>query len=242
MSRHYCRLITELVAFTQARGGTMRDLAAELAIDETELIRFRSGERSPSKRVLAKIVARYGEMKFVRDLLLHHFAAECQKGYVPSDNPFDGVDLPERVIAELRPYVSGFAALNARGGRGLYIVSADAARLSIALRALASAMEVEGVRILTIRADQRLDARALRAALAAPLVLIERADFSSESVVVVQRRRADLLRPCVVTSMEEPESIDDPYLRRIALSMMWRVDIPSEHPVKPIRASSTALP
>jgi transcriptional regulator with XRE-family HTH domain len=220
VSRHYCRLITELIAFTQAEGGTLRDLATELAVDETELIRFRSGERSPSKRVLTKILARYGEMKFVRDLLVHHFAAECQSGYLPPENPFADADLPAKVVADLQQYVRGFAVLNARGGRGLYIVSPDAGALSRTLRALGYAFELEGVRFVTIRADQRLDARALRAALAAPLVLVERADFASETVADVLQRRADLIRPCVVTSMREPDAIADAYLRRVVVSTM----------------------
>lgn len=240
MSRHYCRLITELIAFTQAQGGTVRDLASEVGLDETELIRFRSGERSPSKRVLVKIAGRYGEMKLVRDLLVHHFTAECQGGYLPAENPFADVDLPAKAVAELRQYVTGFAALNARGGRGLYIVAADAARLSYALRALGYAMELEGVRFVMIRADLRLDARAVRAALAAPLVLVERADFASETVVDVLRRRADLVRPCVLTSMQEPEAIADPYLRRIALSMMSCVQLSSSGAAIP-RTSAGAL-
>jgi len=238
VSRHYCRLITELIAFKKAEGGTIRDLAREIGIDETALIRCRSGERSPSKYVLTKIMMRYGQLKFVRDLLLHHFAAECQEGYVPSADVFSGVDLPARAVAELRPYVLKFTEENVRGGRGLYIVSSDAGQLSAALRAVALAMEGERIRMQMIRGDQRLDARALRAALAAPVVLIERADFASETVAEVLRRRADLMRPCVVTSMQPPEAIVDPHLRRIAVSTMRLVEIPSANPTDAIRASS----
>lgn len=239
MPRHHCRLITELIAFKQAEGGTIRDLARELGIDETAIIRFRSGARSPSKRVLVKITERYGALKFVRDLVYHHLAAECRDGYVaPEEDVLADVGLPASVSAALRSYIVRFADESMRAGRGLYILAADARLLSAALGAMARAFGADRTRMQVLRGDARLDARTVRAALAAPLVLIERIDFASDGVADILLRRADLTRPCIVTSMQRPEEITGAYLRRIALSTMRLIEIASDAPI--LHASSSS--
>lgn len=228
MSRHHCRLITELIAFKQAEGGSVRSLAQELGVDETALVRFRSGVRSPSKRVLVKIIERYGQLRFVRDLVWHHMAAECREGYVaPEDDVFADIELPPDAIAELRACAGRLASETGGGGRGIYLLSADTALLTTAVRGLARACTAKRLRFALLRADQRVTARGLRAALAAPLVIVERIDFACEEVEDILRRRADLTRPCIVTSLRRPEDIADAHIRRIALSTMRLVEIPS---------------
>lgn len=238
MSGRPSRLITELIVFTSAQGWTAHDLANELGIDETAIIRFRSGERSPSKRVLVKIMERFGEQRFVRDLVLFHLSTECRSDGVAAVDPLGSVALPVVTVAALRAYVERFAEESVRAGRGLYIVCAEAAPLSEALRALRRAFELANVRMQVLRGDQRPNARDLRAALAAPLVLIERVDFASEAVADVLRRRSDLTRPCIVTSMLRPEDMPDPFLRRTALSTMRLIEVASDNAARPIPSAS----
>ena len=225
MPRFHCRLITELLAFKRAEGGTLRDLAHDLGIDETLLVKFRSGVRSPTKQVLVKIARRYGHHLFVRDLVWHHLIAECNDTPPPTADAFEGVDLPPRVVGDLRAYVVRSSEESLRSGRGLYITSGGAAVLSRGSRALGRAFEAARVPYVLLRADQRADARAVRAAMAAPVVVVERVDFVCDSVADILLRRSELLRPSVVTSMAPPDAIADPHLRRVALSMMRRVMI-----------------
>lgn len=219
------RIITELIAFTRAKGWTVRDLADELKIDETALIRFRSGVRTPSKAVLVKIIDRFGDHRFIRDLVLFHLYSECRNAGEVDADPFEDAPLPTSTITALRAYVERFAEESTHAGRGLYLTSRDPALLTVALRALRRAFERTQVRMCAWRGDQKLNARAVRDALAAPLVLIERIDFASEVVSEVVRRRADLTRPTVVTSLTTPDALADPYLQRVALSTMRLIEI-----------------
>lgn len=219
------RIITELIAFTRAKGWSVRDLAQELEVDETALIRFRSGVRIPSKAVLVKIIDRFGEHRFVRDLVWFHLYSECRNAGADDADPFENAPLPTTTITALRTYIERFAEESTHAGRGLYIVSAEPALLNAALRPVRLAFERARVRMCAWRGDQRPNARAVRDALAAPLVLIERIDFASEAVSDVVRRRADLTRPTVVTSLTPPNALRDPYLQRIALSTMRLIEI-----------------
>ena len=227
MNRRPSRLITELLTFAKGQAWSVRDLAHELGVDETAIIRLRSGERSPSKQMLVKIVERFGEHKFVRDLVWLHLLSEChvdEEG-VNSRDPLDSEAIPAAAAVALRRYVEHFAEENLQGGGGLYIVGEDANALSTVLRALRSTFELAKVRLCLMRANEKPKALDVRAALAAPLLLVERVDFLSDVVADVIRRRADLMRPTIVTSMLPPDVIADPYLSRIARSTMRRIDL-----------------
>jgi transcriptional regulator with XRE-family HTH domain len=228
------RIITELIAFTRAKGWSVRELARELEVDETALIRFRSGERTPSKAVLVKIVDRFGEHRFVRDLVWFHLYSECRNAGASGADPFSEARLPTGALSALRSYIDHFAEESTHAGRGLFIVSPDPAALTTALRTLHVAFERTRVRLCLWRGDQKPNARSIRDALAAPVVLIERIDFASEPVADVVRRRADLTRPTVVTSLIAPDALADAFLRRIAVSTMRliQIDPPIDtHPV-----------
>ncbi len=227
MPRRPARLITELLAFLQSQGATLRDLARELGVDETALIRLRTGERSPSKQMLVKIVQHFGEHRFIRDLLWVHFFTECRatpEGVDPVDALASDA-IPPRVTHDLRRYVDHFAAETMQSGSGLYVCGPDASALAVVVRALRVAFEGAKVRLFFLRADQKTNAADVRNALAAPLLIVERVDFASATTADIIRRRADLTRPTIVTSMAAPDAIADPYLRRIAKSAMRRVDL-----------------
>jgi transcriptional regulator with XRE-family HTH domain len=241
--RFHCRLITELLAYKQAEGSTLRDLARELGIDETLLVKFRSGVRSPTKQVLVKIARRYGHQLFVRDLVWHHLVAECNDPTPTTEDALADANLPPRVAGDLRAYVVRFSEESLRSGRGLYITSSDATALSRASKALGLAFGAARVPCATLRADQRPDARAVRAAMAASVVVIERVDFACDAVADILLRRSDLLRPSVATSMALPDAIVDPHLRRVALSMMRRLvigDAASTKTTVPVATNRTA--
>lgn len=227
MIRRPSRLITELLTFAKGQAWSVRDLARELGVDETAIIRLRSGERSPSKQMLVKIVERFGEHKFVRDLVWYHLLSECHvaEDGINARDPLDSETIPADAAFALRRYIEHFAEESLQGSGGLYIASEDANALSAALRALRIAFESAKVRLCVMRANEKPKALEIRAALAAPLLLVERIDFASDVVSDVIRRRADLLRPTIVTSMLPPDGVADPYLRRIAHSTMRRIDL-----------------
>ena len=229
MSRRPSRLITELLTFAKGEGWSVRDLAGELGVDETAIIRLRSGERSPSKQMLVRIAERFGEHKFVRDLVWYHLLSECQLAPdgMNSRDPLDNEAVPTAAAIALRRYVEHFAEESVQGGGGLYIASEDANALSAVLRALRLSFETAKVRLFVMRPNEKPRALEVRAALAAALLLVERIDFASDVVSDVIRRRADLTRPTIVTSMLPPDAIADPFLRRIARSTMRRIDLTS---------------
>lgn len=241
---HAPQLITELLRLADAWGWSAEDLARELRVDRTTLLQYRSGRRALTVRALARIARRFGEQRMVRDLVWHHLAVECSSdapgGAAPTSAP---TALSPSVVRDLRAYVDRFGK-DSLHGRGLYLVGTDAAALSAALLFLQALLEEAGIPACRLRADRTPSASEIRAALSAPVLLIERFDFACAAVQDLARQRGDLVRPTVLTSMRPPGDISDPYLRRVLTGMTRIVDltpVSSTHPTNgPVPAGPEA--
>lgn len=224
--RHSPRLITELLSLADAWGWSVEDLADALRIDRTTLLQYRSGRRPLTVRALAQIAARFGAQRMVRDLVWHHLTVECNEEAEAVTARTAPVNVPAPIARLLRSYVDRFAEVSLLG-RGLYLVSADASALSGALQYLHRALEEARIPVCRLRADRSPAASESRSALAAPVLLIERFDFTCAAVADLVRQRGDLVRPTIVTSMHPISWLSDPYLRRILTSMTRIVEIGS---------------
>jgi len=218
------RLITELLALTASWGWTVADLARELGVDESCILHYRAGRRGLTTRTLSRIVVRFGEHRMTRDLVWHYLQTEC--GEVAEAEAI--VAAPKKLLPvveqALRAYADRFAEESVHAGRGLYVVSDAAAPLSAALHFLRAVFEAKKIGICAIRADRTPTAAESRLALALPLFIVERMDFACDAVRDLVRKRADLARPMVLTSMQEPDAVTDAYLRRVFVSTMRRID------------------
>jgi hypothetical protein len=185
-----------------------------------------------------------------RDLVWHYLMTECLDAEKTETTLVAPKGLSPAVAQALRVYADRFAEESVRGGRGLYIVSDAATPLSAALHFLHTALGAKKIGVCAIRADRTPSAAESRLALAMPLLTVERMDFACEAVIDIVRRRADLARVIVLTSMQEPDVTTDAYLRRIFVSTMRRIDaylsapiaappsVPSRHPHGTVPAKS----
>jgi hypothetical protein len=220
------RLITELIALAQEWGWSAQDLARELGIHRTTLVHQRVGRHALKTAMLARIARRFRNDRSVRDLIWHYLTVEYEEGGLQSALP-SLPRVPDAVAASLRAYIARFSEESIHGGRGLYLASTDTALLSATLQWLQRAFTQHRIEPCLLRADRPVSAAETRFALAAPVLLIERVDFMKAPVAEVLRRRADLVRPIVVTSTKHPDSVDDPYMRRVLTAMTRLVEIGS---------------
>jgi transcriptional regulator with XRE-family HTH domain len=213
-----------LLALTASWGWTVADLARELGVDESTVLHYRAGRRGLTTRTLARIVVRFGEHRLTRDLVWHYLLTECGEPTEAEATLAAPKELPPAVEQALRAYADRFAEESIHAGRGLYVVSDTPGPLSAALHFLRAVFAAKKIGVCAIRADRTPTAAQSRMALALPLLIVERIDFACEAVKDLVRRRADLARPMVVTSMQEPNVTTDAYLRRVFVSTMRRID------------------
>lgn len=215
------RLITELIALAQEWGWSAEDLARELGIHRTTLVHQRVGRHALKTAMLARIARRFRNDRTVRDLVWHYLTVEFEEKARAITVPVP-TRLPDVVASSLRAYLARFGEESVHGGRGLFLVGADAPLLTTALKWLQQAFAERRIQPSVLRADRPVGSSEGKFALAAPVLLVERVDYLKEPVAEVIRRRADLVRPIVATSMRPLDSIEDPYIRRI-LSSTTRV-------------------
>jgi transcriptional regulator with XRE-family HTH domain len=213
-----------LLALTASWGWTVADLARELGVDETTILHYRAGRRGLTTRTLARIAQRFGEHRMTRDLVWHYLMTEC----VEAEDTESALAVPKGLLPAveqaLRAYAERFAEETVHAGRGLYVVSDTAAPLSATIHFLHALFAAKKIGVCAIRADRTPTATESRLALALPLLIVERMDFACDAVTDIVRRRADLARPIVCTSMQEPSVATDAYLRRVFASTMRRID------------------
>jgi hypothetical protein len=230
------RLITELIALVKEWGWTVQDLARELKVHRTTLLHQRSGRHALPTPMLSRIAKRFRNDRTVRDLVWHYLTVEYEEH--PSTVVLPPVPRVEDAVAAiLRGYIARFGDESIHGGRGLYLVGPDANALSAALLWLRNAFKEHRIESSALRADRAVTGADVRYALAVPVLLIERVDFLGDAVAEVIRRRADLVRPMIVTSMQPPSAITDARLRRILASMCRVVEFgPAPTPTPPPHA------
>jgi AcrR family transcriptional regulator len=226
------RLITELIALAQEWGWSITDLARELGVHRTTLLHQRSGNHALKTSMLSRIAKRFRNDRTIRDLVWHYLTVEFEEGSHGTDVP-PLPRVPDRAAASLRAYLARFSEESVHGGRGLFLMSADAALLTATSQWLQRAFKDHRIDVCMVRADRPLSASEGRFALAAPVLLIERVDFLRDAVTELIRRRADLVRPIVATSMQPPAAIADAYTRRIFTSTTRLIDLGSTSPPPP---------
>jgi hypothetical protein len=232
------RLITELIALAQEWGWSTADLARELGVHRTTLLHQRSGNHALQTSMLARIAKRFRNDRTIRDLVWHYLTVEFEEGTHGTDIP-PLPRVPDRAAASLRAYLARFSEESIHGGRGLFLVSADSALLTATSQWLQHAFTDHRIDVCALRADRPVSVSESRFALAAPVLLVERVDFLRESATDLIRRRADLVRPMVATSMQPPSAIADAYARRIFTSTTRLLDLGSApHPTSDERLSA----
>ena len=192
--------------------------------------------------MLSRIAKRFRHERSVRDLVWHYLAVEYEEptaGDVLPALPH----VPERTATTLRAYLDRFGEESVHGARGLYLLSADATLLGVTLRWLQSAFKQHRINAALLRADRPVSASEARFALAAPVLLLERVDFLRDAAADLLRRRADLVRPIVVSSMQPSDRLADAYIRRILTSTTRVIELdalptPSTPPHGPVPAAS----
>lgn len=218
------RIITELLALANEWGWSVQDLARELGVHRTTIVHQRSGRHALNTTMLARIAKRFRNDRTVRDLVWHYLAVEYEER--PKDDAVPPAPrVPDAVASTLRAYLARFSEETVHGGRGLFIVGDDAPLLSATLRWLHTAFKQQRIDACLLRADRPVSPNEARYALAAPVLLLERVDFLRDGATDVLRRRADLVRPIIVTSMQPPEAVADAYARRILTSTTRLVEL-----------------
>jgi transcriptional regulator with XRE-family HTH domain len=228
------QLIADLLALVRPWGWTAADLAREIGVSEITLAQYRSGRRRLSMQTYAAIARRFKDQRVVRDLCWQYAVVEYHEERGGQSSALASDRLAPAVTRTLRTYVERFAEETIRGGRGLYLASTDASALSDAMQALTQAFGAAKIGHCALRADRKPAASEARAALSAPVLFIERADFLCAEVADLVRRRSDLARPMVVTSMQQPADTADTYLRRIFLATTRLVDVGAPTPSVPL--------
>jgi transcriptional regulator with XRE-family HTH domain len=226
-------LVREVERIARERGWSRRRLARELGIDATTFSHVRSGRDPISQPLLVQIGVVFGGSSTIRNLILHYVLIEApprfaarRKGATPG--AFSAV--PYKVRWRVRRWL---AQLNTTESpqRGLYLTGGDAPLLSAAARFAVHEAEQQRT-VIVIRANDRLDGSHTKAATEARLLVIERVEFASESVARLIHARSDALRPIIVTSCRDRETLTDPYLVRVfrAWTETITVSAPRAHP------------
>ena len=205
-------------------------MAEAIGVNETTLMQYRSGRRRLSMQAFANILAAYGDERAVVEAAIHYARAEY---HPPKSDSMEAAaeGLPPVAVEMLRTYVDRLPEEAVTTGRGLYLVSDDAHALSLATQFLVRCFERSRIAVCQLRGDARPSAATRRFALAAPVLVVERIDFLRDTVGEIVRERAALVRPLIVTSMQSPETIADPLLRRVIrhLTRLLTLDAPSSH-------------
>jgi hypothetical protein len=94
--------------------------------------------------------------------------------------------------------------------------------------------ELRHIQTLKTDANVKLSATLARVALHASLLVVERVEFASESVTDLLLRRADLVKPSIVTTAGGIEAIRDSHLVRIVRSMMRPIELVEAPNPKPL--------
>lgn len=214
------RLIAELIALTRSWGWSVRDLAREIDVSYETLKHYRAGRRELTMRSYSSIASVFGERHPHIKHLAWQYACTLNAPDVADPAATAATVLRAADIHVLRMYVERFATESVHGGKGLFLVGDNPQMLTAAVALLSALIAATDVKVCVLRADRAPSASEQRDALAAPLLIIERVEFLCDGTADLVRRRADLLRPTVATSLQPPSAIADAYLRRIFLSVM----------------------
>lgn len=193
------------------------DLAEALGVSIAMLNRLRAGTHAPSREVLGAILRSFGTNAHIRDLVLHfleHELAQARAGRLESpkdagsDGAFAALDAKTRAV--VRAFVRDFLRRSLTSGTGLHIIGADTAVLRGVVAYVRTALDGQGVASVLIAGNATVAGSLRESALAAPLLIVERADFASESVRALIAARATVRKPVLTTATDAKRSADVP--------------------------------
>jgi transcriptional regulator with XRE-family HTH domain len=185
------------------------DLAEALGVSVAMLNRLRAGTHAPSREVLGAILRAFGTNAQVRDLVLHfleHELALARAGRLDAaperarDADGDLHALDAKVRGELRGFVTHFLRRSLTSGKGLHVIGDDANALRVVVAYVRTTLDAQGVASVVLAGNATVSASLRETALAAPLLIVERAEFASASVRALFDARAAIRKPVLLTS------------------------------------------
>lgn len=187
------------------------DLAEALGVSVAMLNRLRAGTHAPSRDVLGAILRAFGTNAQVRDLVLHfleHELALARAGRLDAtpeivrDACEDLHALDSKARGEVRGFVTHFLRRSLTSGRGLHVIGDDASTLRTVVAYVRTTLDAQGVPSVVLAGNATVCASLRETALAAPLLIIERAEFASETVQALLDARAAIRKPALLTSAQ----------------------------------------
>jgi transcriptional regulator with XRE-family HTH domain len=185
------------------------DLADALGVSVAMLNRLRAGTHAPSREVLGAILRSFGTNVQVRDLVLHfleHELALVRAGRLDAapeaartaDDDLRALDPKAR--GEMRAFVTHFLRRSMTSGQGLHVIGDDASALRAVVAYVRAALDAQGVPSVVLAGNATARASLRDTALATPLLIVERAEFASESVRSLLAARCAIRKPVLLTS------------------------------------------
>lgn len=174
------------------------------------LNRLRAGTHAPSREVLGAILRSFGTNAHVRDLVLHfleHEMAQVRVGRLEAPNTDALASLDAKTRAVVRAFVRDFLRRSLTSGAGLHVIGEDAGVLRGVVAYVRTALDDQGVSSVLIAGNASVAASLRESALAAPLLIVERADFASETVRTLIAARAEVRKPVLTTATDAKHSV-----------------------------------
>lgn len=201
-------VIREVEQLARRAKWRMADLADALGVSTSMLNRLRAGTHAPSREVLAAILRSFGANEHVRHLVLHfleHELPRAQADRLESTPPEDQAPLALLDAAareRVRGFVTHFLRQSLATGRGLALVAQDDQLLRSVVTYIDRALDAGGVAALALTANARMTPSQRDAAVAAPLLIVERAEFATDAVQTLILARTAVRKPVLLTSSQ----------------------------------------
>jgi transcriptional regulator with XRE-family HTH domain len=192
------------------------DLAEALGVSVAMLNRLRAGTHAPSREVLSALLRAFGTNPHVRDLVLHFLehelalarAARLDAPHGVVRDAGDGLEaLDPKARATVRAFVRDFLRRSLTSGAGLRVIGDDPRVLRNIVAYVRTALDDQGVSSVVIAGNATVTASLRETALAAPLLIVERADFASERVRSLVAARAAVRKPVLTTATDATRGV-----------------------------------
>lgn len=218
---------------------TTTTLAERIGCHPTMLMHLRAGRTQFSAELLSRIWIAFPLPQI--DAAIEHYVkielpAILDAKREPNVASASIATLDDRVRQALRAYVRFFARTSVESGRGLFLMGSDTKQLALAAAFVAEAVAEQGIGVMRLAANTKVTASEGKNALGCALLVVERIDFVSPTMSDLLLRRADVVKPIVVTSATDPSAIADPYLRRTLVAMTKTIR------VAPVAAAPPSTP
>jgi transcriptional regulator with XRE-family HTH domain len=186
------------------------DLAEALGVSVAMLNRLRAGTHAPSREVLGAILRTFGTNAHVRDLVLHfleHELAQARVGRLEAPKNDALASLDPKARAGIQAFVRDFLRRSLTSGAGLRVVGKNAGVLRGVVAYVRTTLDDQGISSVVIAGNAAVAPSLRESALAAPLLIVERVDFASESVRALIAARAAVRKPVLTTATDADQAI-----------------------------------